>query len=101
MPKNYKLHYLPIAFNDLDEILDYILEDDPAAALETIEKIRGFIEKLESFPKIGSIPKDTRLERLGNRVLIVDDYLIFYVIDGDVVRIRRIIHGSRNYNHLL
>ena len=101
MPKKYKLIYLPIAYNDLDVIVEYILEDNPTAALETVERIQEAIEKLKTFPNIGSIPKDFRLEQLGNRMLIVDDYLVFYVIDEDVVRIRRILHGSRNYSYLL
>jgi toxin ParE1/3/4 len=50
---------------------------------------------------LGSVPKDERLQRLGYRMLIVSKYLVFYVIKGEVVQIRRILHGSRQYQFLL
>lgn len=101
MPGKYEIIYLPIAYDDLDDIVEYILKDNPAAALDTLEKIQNAMERLRSFPKMGSIPRDIRLERMGNRMLIVDDYLIFYVIEGNTIRIRRILYGSRNYSYLL
>ena len=101
MTKKYKVLFYPIAYNDLDEIFDYILEDNHSTAIETIDQIQAAIEKLITFPKIGSIPKDLRLQQMDYRMLVVDDYLVFYVVDEDAVRIRRILHGSRNYSHLM
>ena len=46
--------------------------------------------------------KDRRLTRQGYRILIVDSYLVFYVfLNNEMVEIRRIISGKRDYKFLL
>ena len=46
-------------------------------------------------------PKNQRLARQGYRMLIVDSYLIFYVLlDNETLEIRRIISGKREYKFL-
>ena len=101
MKKKLKIKYLPIAQQDLFDIFDYIREDNPAAAKQFIDKIDKSISKLESFPQLGVVPKDDRLEMLGYRMLVIDNYLVFYVIKENMIEIRRIIHGSRKYSFLL
>ena len=101
MKKKRKIHYLPIAQQDLVEIFDYIMQDNPKAAASFIDKFDKSISKLETFSKLGVVPKDDRLEFMGYRMLIVDNYLVFYVIRESKIEIRRIIHGSRKYSFLL
>jgi len=101
MKKKHKIKYLPIAQQDLIEIFDYIKEDNPSAAKSFIDKIDKSISRLELFPQTGVVPKDDRLEMLGYRMLVVENYLVFYVIKENIVEIRRIIHGSRRYSFLL
>lgn len=101
MTKRYRIVYLPIAEEDLIDIFDYIKEDNPSAASDFVERIDGTITKLETFPLLGSIPKDNRLRRTGYRILVVENYLVFYVVVDEIVEIRRIIHGSRKYSFLL
>ena len=101
MKKKHKIKYLPIAQKDLIDIFDYIREDNPSAAKKFIDKIDKSISKLESFPQLGVLPKDDRLELLGYRMLVIDNYLVFYVVKGNIVEIRRVIHGSRRYSFLV
>jgi len=101
MKKKHKIRYLPIAQQDLFDIFDYIKEDNPSAAKSFINKIDKSISKLEAFPQMSVVPKDDRLEMLGYRMLVIDSYLVFYVIKENIVEIRRIIHGSRRYSFLL
>ena len=101
MSKKYKIEYLPIAQEDLSDIFDYIKEDNPDAAANFIERIDKAVSKLELFPLLGTIPKDERLQMLGYRMLVIGKYLAFYVIRGNIIEIRRIIHGSRKYSFLL
>ena len=101
MKKKHKIKYLPIAQQDLIDIFDYIKEDNPSAVKNFIDKIDKSILKLETFPQLGVVPQDDRLELLGYRMLVIDNYLIFYVIKENIVEIRRIIHGSRKYSFLL
>jgi addiction module RelE/StbE family toxin len=97
MEKKYKIEYLPSSAKDLTEIVDYIKIDSPQSALNFLDKIDESISHLEQFPFIGVIPNDIRLQSLGYRILLIDNYLVFYVVFDDIVEIRRIISGKRKY----
>jgi len=101
MPK-YLINITEAAEQDLADIVDYIANDNPTAALELAEKIEQSILQLEEFPLIGAIPKNRRLTRKGYRILIVDNYLVFYVLlNNETIEIRRIISGKRDYKFLI
>lgn len=101
MDNRFRIEYLPIAENDFTEILEYIQIDNPAAALIFVDEIDRAISKLAFFPFMGPVPKDPRLIHLNYRMLVVGNYLVFYVVLEDVVEIRRIIHAKRNYDFLV
>ncbi len=101
MTDAYHIEYLPVAQADLEEIFAYILNDDPAAAAKFVNRIDSAISQLARFPLLGPVPKDPRLQHLGYRMLVVDNYLVFYVIKDQVVEIRRVLHRSRRYSFLL
>ena len=46
-------------------------------------------------------PRDLALAAKGYRYLVVGNYLVFYVIVGPVVQIRRILYAKRDYKQLL
>lgn len=101
MTISYEIRYLKTAVEDLEEIFDYILKDSPSAAASILDRFDSSIAMLADNPEIGVVPKDERLSKLGYRILIVDKYLIFYVIKGTSIQIRRIIHGARQYEFLI
>lgn len=101
MEKKFEIYYLPIAESDLEETFDYIRLDSPKSALNMINKIDNSILNLMDFPEIGIIPKDKKLKKHGYRVLIIENYLVFYVIKNNYIEIRRILHSKRNYRFLL
>jgi plasmid stabilization system protein ParE len=49
----------------LDDIFDYILQDNPSAARSLLDKFDHSISQLTPNPEIGVIPKDDRLKKLG------------------------------------
>jgi len=100
MKNEYPIEYLPIAEKDLLEILEYIQNDNPSAALQLLEEIDKVISKLAYFPYMGYIPKDQRLIQLNYRNLIVENYRVFYVVLDEIIEIRRILHGKRKYDFL-
>ena len=95
------VRYLPSAKTDLLEIVKYIARDNPPAALALVELLDKTIGHLAEFPELGREPKDDRLRRLGYRMVVIGDYLAFYVVKNEVIEIRRVIHGSRRYEFLL
>ena len=100
MDNKFRIEYLPIAEKDLTEIIKYIRIDNPNAALTFLDDIDKAISKLAFFPYIGHIPKDLRLIQLNYRMIVVWNYLVFYVLFNEVVEIRRILHGKRKYDFL-
>jgi toxin ParE1/3/4 len=101
MPAKFTLKYLPAAQADLTSILNYIAQDSPRRALAFIDKLDAQIGRLEQRSLIGRVPRHPKLREFGYRVLIIDSYLAFYIIRGDHIEIHRVVHGSRNLDHLI
>ena len=101
MSHPYEIRYLKTAEGDLNNIFDYIRKDNQNAALSLIEKFDNSVSNLALNPKLGKVPKDDRLMKLGYRVLIIDKYLVFYVVKKNIVQIRSVIHGARQYSFIL
>ena len=90
MKTKLEIRYLKSAEKDLYSIFDYIKKDNPDAAELLIKKIDKQILLLGSNAKLGKIPEDIYLRNKGYRILIVEKYLIFYVIKKNIIQIRRI-----------
>jgi len=97
----YEIRYLKTAECDLYGIFDYISQDNPTAAADLLERIDHSISRLASNPYLGVVPKDLRLKNKGYRMLVVEKYLVFYIVKNETVQVRRILHSARNYNFLL
>jgi toxin ParE1/3/4 len=101
MLDKFTLRYLPIAQEDLTAIFDWIAKDSPNRAISFVEKLDKRIGLLETHPHLGREPRLTKLREYGYRVLIVETYLVFYIIRGTTIEIHRVIHGSRNLENLV
>lgn len=101
MSKKYRIEYLPIAQKDLEEILEYIQNDNPGAVLKLLDQVDKAVSQLADFPFMGIIPKDFYLQYRHYRMLVVNSYLVFYIVTNDIVEIQRILHGKRKYSFLL
>ena len=97
----YQIRLLRIAEDDFTEILKFIADDNPTAAESIATKIEKNLELLSNNPHLGRIPRDEEIKNLGYRYIIVQNYIIFYTIEGRTVLIHRIIHGARNYKSLI
>ncbi len=97
----YLIEYLPIAYDDLEDIFQYIAADDQTAAASLLDEMDRAISHLGEFPDMGVRLNNKRLDSKGYRMLVVNDYLIFYVFIYDVIEIRRILSSKRKYMNLL
>ena len=101
MRHKYQLRYLPSAEEDLLSILDWIAEDSLQRAVSFVDELDHRIGSLEQHPLLGRVPRHRRLRAYGYRVLIVESYLVFYVVRGRTIEIHRVVHGSRSLDHLI
>lgn len=97
MANKYILRYLPAAVDDLISIFDWIAGDSPANAAIFVEKLDQRI----THPFLGHIPRDDKLKISGYRVLVIESYLVLYIVRGKTVEIHRVVHGSRNLSDLI
>lgn len=96
--KRYKLRFLPLFQEDLNEIVDYISFqlNNPRAAENLLNEIQEAIRErtycAEAFEQYHS-----RKERQYPYYRIfVRNYVIFYVVIEDVMEVRRILYSRRN-----
>jgi addiction module RelE/StbE family toxin len=101
MPGKVTLRYLPVAQDDLGSILEFIATDSPRRALSFVNRMDERIAQLELHPFLGRVPRHPKLRECGYRVLVIEDYLVFYIVRGQTVEIHRVVHGSRNLDHLI
>lgn len=103
MEKKFKIVYLPISLSDLRDIVDYIALElkSPQAAANFIKKFDESVSKLENFPYSGFSYKGTKHLEYDYRVIIVENYLVFYTILDEIVEIHRVIYAKRKLDELM
>jgi toxin ParE1/3/4 len=90
--KGYALH--PEAFIDLDEIRQYIAEDNPDAADRVITEIFDGIRTLATFPEQGYRRPNLTSRRL--RFKLVREYVIAYAAEKKPLWVVAVFHGRRS-----
>lgn len=98
---SYEIKIYPAAKQDLLDIIDYLNTIAPDAALRYYDQLTEQIASLAQMPERCPHPKDLALAAKGYRYLIVQNYLVFYIVSGRTVQIRRILYGKRDYRTLL
>jgi addiction module RelE/StbE family toxin len=99
----YKIRYLPLALDDLKGIVRYITHEleSPRAAEKLIAKIGKEVQKIANNPFRCHIFFSPDKLKLEYRVLHIDNYSLFYIVEEDKVEIRRIIYSKRDIIRLL
>ncbi len=97
----YEVKIYPAAQEDLREIVVYLNTLSPQAALRYYDLLTEKIESLTELPERCPLAKDIQLRLRGYRVLPVEAYLVFYMVCGTAVQIRRILYARRQYEGLL
>jgi len=85
--------FSPLAEFDLEEISDYIARGNPPRAVSFIREIRELCVKITSMPE--TFPLRHELVE-GIRMAPFGQYLIFYTVGTESIRIERVLHGARN-----
>ena len=95
--EQYKVKVLAAARRDLDEILTYLNTLSPRTATEYAELFTRELESLAVMPLRCPLARDRILAEKGYRCLVVKNYLVFFVVSDNTVKIRRILYGRRDY----
>lgn len=101
----YKIKITPKAYEDLDEIYSYIVNElfNRDAAERLVYDIETSIMRLKDFPFSCSFVTDDVLKKKGYRKLVIDNYLVFYIVDeiDCQVLIVRVLYGRQKYQDII
>lgn len=89
----------PAAREDLGEIVDFIREENPAAAKRVLRKLRDTMGRLARTPGMGHLREDLSDEPL--RFWPVYSYLIIYRPETQPLQIIRVLRGARDVRRVL
>jgi toxin ParE1/3/4 len=82
------------ADSNLDQVEEYISQDNPSAAVATVHKIIETAQLLIDYPTIGK-----RGRERGTRELVVAGlpYIVIYAVQREELVILRVLHTSMKY----
>lgn len=93
------------ATEDLKSIANYIVRElrEPSIAQKLVNLIKEEVMSLKEMPTRYSLLADEILQRQGLRKLLVENYIVFYIVEekDSTVTIVRILYGRRNWVDLL
>lgn len=103
LEKNYRLRYLPLFYDDLEEKVSYIAEklQNSKAASDLLDKVEAAIlmrlPRAESFEAYHS----SRERKYSYYRIYVDNYIIYYVVIDDnpddlIMEVRRFLYKGQN-----
>ncbi len=88
-----KIKWTKEALFNIQEIEDYISEDNPTAAIKFTDKLISIVESLLIFPKKGRMVPELSFEQI--RELIYKNYRIVYSVKKNSIEVLTIFEGHR------
>ncbi|NET55677.1 MAG: type II toxin-antitoxin system RelE/ParE family toxin [Symploca sp. SIO2E6] len=85
------------AIGDINEICDYIAQNNPSSASNLFDAIRKKCKLVANFPNMGKFYENVRPNLRG---FLVGDYIIFYYPHDEGIFIVRIVSGYRDLGTL-
>jgi len=96
----YSLEYLPIARQDMIDIVRYIHDlDTPSAAERLADELIEGVDRLIDFPYAAPVYHLARPLKKEYRRALVKNYFIFYSVDEilKLITVARVIYAQPNY----
>lgn len=94
-----KISWTPKSQNDLQDMYDYISQDNPVAAKNLVLTIKKKVELLAKFPFAG---REGRVPNTRELVISGTNYFVAYrVLKNKDIDILAVIHQARDYGETL
>ena len=89
-----RVEWIESALEDMRSLKQYIEQDNAQAARQVADKIVETVCLLQDMPGIGRVGRQP-----GTKELVVSgtSYIVMYKIDGDRVRIMRVLHHAMQW----
>ena len=99
--ETYNVVIFPAAQSDFLSFMELIHTLAPEEAEQYYDQFIDEIKSLQESPKSCPFTRDSQLRLRGYRMLSIADNLVFFVISGGTVEIRRILYSKRQYDRLV
>jgi len=99
--EEYNVRISPAAQNDFLGIADHLNTLAPEEAASYYESYTEKIGMLAKAPDSCPLARDAQLRLRGYRMLPVENHIVFYVINGKTVELRRMLYARRQYERLV
>lgn len=98
-----QIFYTPEALADLENVKASVIDKfcDVKMAEDVVKAITKSIRNLEMFPYMGQKIELSYTALSGHRYLFSNHNYIFYRIDGETVRILRVLNEKQDYMRIL
>ena len=100
--EKYKLRYLPLLEQDLIQTVSYITNvlKNTDAAEKLVNDIEDAIQERLEYP-LAFEPFPSKKRDYPYYRIYIRNYVIYYVVIGDVMEVRRFLYGARDTNRYL
>ena len=100
--EKYKLRYLPLFEQDLIQTVSYITNvlKNTDAAEKLVNDIEDAIQERLEYP-LAFEPFSSKNRDYPYYRIYIRNYVIYYVVIGDVMEVRRFLYGARDTNRYL
>lgn len=100
--EKYKLRYLPLFEQDLIQTISYITNvlKNTDAAEKLVNDIEDAIQESLEYP-LAFEPLPSKKRDYPYYRIYIRNYVIYYVVIGDVMEVRRFLYGARDTNWYL
>jgi len=98
--EEFNIRISPAAQNDFLDLAEHLESLSPTAAEQYYELFMEKVGILAKAPESCPLARDTQLRLRGYRMLPIENYIVFYVISGRIVELRRILYARRQYERL-
>lgn len=92
-----RIVWSPTARNKIKDILEYISEDNPDAALKLIDDFETKVNKLNGNPESGRIFPETNNASI-RELVVHENYGIIYEIKPEVIKILTVRHFRQGFS---
>lgn len=90
------------AAEDLQDVVDFLIEESPAAAEKFVDRIEEAVGKLSRHGELGRIVPELAKHNITRyREVVVSPWRVFYRMDEKRIYILAVIDGRRNVEDIL
>lgn len=95
-----KLRINPLVVKDLKEIRDFIADDNPDKAAETIDNIYKTFENVQQFPSLGADLSKRVSFKTDYKYAVWENYIVLYKIGNEYVEIYRVVNRFQDITRI-